>query len=80
MNDKKDVFVPPVVPAPGVNPITLPLPFGEQTLPQKDEPDIKNPIVRSMVNGQKSAYDPDGSYTGAPLDKGEKPTQDADDL
>ena len=39
--------------------------------------------VKTKTNGQNQMYsetDPNGSYTGVPTDKNEKPVQDADDL
>ena len=42
---------------------------------------IKNsPIVNELVNRLPSNEDPNGSYTGLPLNETEKPVQDADDL
>ncbi len=37
-------------------------------------------ILSSMINPKPSKEDPDGSYTGVPVEYGEKPVQDADDL
>lgn len=39
---------------------------------------IKN-IIEKIKRAFKSKTDPDGSYTGSPVDEN-KPTQDADDL
>ena len=39
-----------------------------------------DPLVQSMVNMPPSKTDPQGSYTGNPLDENERPVQDADDL
>lgn len=36
--------------------------------------------VQAIINQPPSHTDPNGSYTGKPLDKNEIPTQDADDL
>ncbi|MEG0571321.1 MAG: hypothetical protein RR497_06725 [Oscillospiraceae bacterium] len=36
--------------------------------------------VTQIVNQAPSKTDPNGSYTGIPLDKNEQPVQDADDL
>lgn len=35
--------------------------------------------ARKRVNNFKDCYDPNGSYTGTPIDGG-KPVQDVDDL
>lgn len=40
---------------------------------------IENPDVRAIVLQPPSDTDPNGSYTGVPVD-GSKPVQDADDL
>lgn len=42
--------------------------------------DIKNRAVRDIINSLPSRTDPNGSYTGRPLNPAEIPTQDADDL
>ncbi|MEG0178308.1 MAG: hypothetical protein RR573_03065 [Oscillospiraceae bacterium] len=39
-----------------------------------------NDIVKSIINEPPSKTDPNGSYTGKPKIKYEKPEQDADDL
>ena len=36
--------------------------------------------VERILNIRPSKNDPNGSYTGKPLDRHEKPIQDADDL
>ena len=36
--------------------------------------------VSRIVSTPPSRFDPDGSYTGKPMDTHEKPVQDADDL
>ncbi len=36
--------------------------------------------VKEITDQMKSDSDPNGSYTGQPLDKSERPVQDADDL
>lgn len=36
--------------------------------------------VNEMINSLPSPTDPNGSYTGNPLDENEVPVQDADDL
>lgn len=41
---------------------------------------INNETVRDIVQQMPSKADPNGSYTGQPLDPNEKPVQDADDL
>lgn len=41
---------------------------------------IDDPVVRSIVLQPPSETDPNGSYTGKPLDGSEQPVQDADDL
>lgn len=37
-------------------------------------------MKKKNENNEKISTDPFGSYTGRPLDKNEKPIQDADDL
>ena len=37
-------------------------------------------IAKEIANQPPSPTDPNGSYTGKPVDRGEKPVQDADDL
>ncbi len=37
-------------------------------------------IVNAIINQGPSKNDPNGSYTGKPLDPNEVPVQDADDL
>lgn len=37
-------------------------------------------IAKEIANQPSSPTDPDGSYTGKPVDRNEKPIQDADDL
>jgi hypothetical protein len=39
-----------------------------------------NGKIKFVSNNSPSKNDPDGSYTGVPLKKGENPVQDADDL
>jgi len=39
-----------------------------------------NSLLDSIVNRPPSDTDPQGSYTGLPLDEYEQPVQDADDL
>lgn len=39
-----------------------------------------NPIVQEIISIPPSQTDPNGSYTGRPLDKTQIPVQDADDL
>ena len=41
---------------------------------------IENPDVRAIVLQPPSDTDPNGSYTGIPVDGDAKPVQDADDL
>ena len=36
--------------------------------------------VKQMIKREPSKTDPNGSYTGVPVEIGEKPVQDADDL
>jgi hypothetical protein len=36
--------------------------------------------VEQLLEREPSKTDPFGSYTGVPLDEGERPEQDADDL
>ena len=40
----------------------------------------KKKAVEQIVNLPPSATDPNGSYTGKPMDESEVPVQDADDL
>ena len=37
-------------------------------------------VVKAYLSKDIAATDPNGSYTGKPLEKFEKPVQDADDL
>ena len=53
-------------------------PKGVKDMDAEDK--VKNPVVRQILKQQRSGTDPQGSYTGAPLDPWEKPVQDADDL
>lgn len=41
---------------------------------------IENPDVRAIVLQPPSEADPNGSYTGKPVDGDATPVQDADDL
>lgn len=41
---------------------------------------LEDPTVRAIVMQLPSATDPNGSYTGKPLNENEIPVQDADDL
>ncbi len=43
-------------------------------------PMSKAEAVVAEATNSDSAYDPNGSYTGKPVDEDEKPVQDADDL
>lgn len=45
-----------------------------------DTKPIANPISRAIARTPPSHADPDGSYTGKPLDTHASPVQDADDL
>lgn len=47
---------------------------------KKENSPMKNKVVQSIINKKPSKTDPYGSYTGIPIEKGEKPIQDADDL
>ncbi len=69
-------FVPNVVPSP----IGIPVPINTTAPKEKNKTGINNPIVNAIVNAQPSAADPNGSYTGRPLNPKETPLQDADDL
>lgn len=40
----------------------------------------KNQVIQAIIRQHASDTDPDGSYTGRPQNKNEKPVQDADDL
>ena len=44
-----------------------------------EQKNIRSAAVRAIVE-QASKTDPMGSYTGRPLEDGETPVQDADDL
>ena len=46
----------------------------------KKEDVIKDPVIQAIIHSRASGTDPDGSYTGRPEDKYQKPVQDADDL
>ncbi len=37
-------------------------------------------VIKAFVTRNSKKSDPNGSYTGVPLNKNEVPTQDADDL
>ena len=39
-----------------------------------------NAVINAMVDRETLKTDPNGSYTGKPLDPHEKPVQDQDDL
>ena len=41
---------------------------------------IEDPVVREIVMQLPSGTDPNGSYTGKPVNETEWPVQDADDL
>ncbi|MEG0769860.1 MAG: hypothetical protein RSG59_08035 [Ruthenibacterium sp.] len=57
-----------------------PVPTPGQACPAGAARRIKNPAVCAIVNQPASHTDPNGSYTGHPVEKGETPQQDADDL
>ncbi|MEG2930385.1 MAG: hypothetical protein RR825_01240 [Ruthenibacterium sp.] len=57
-----------------------PVPMPEQRRPADAAQRLKNSAVRAIVNQPPSHTDPNGSYTGHPVDKSEAPQQDADDL
>ena len=40
----------------------------------------ENPVIKSIIHTPPSKTDPNGSYTGRPIDENELPQQDADDL
>lgn len=40
----------------------------------------KKDVVEQILSTPPSATDPQGSWTGLPLEAGEQPVQDADDL
>jgi hypothetical protein len=42
--------------------------------------DTKNRVEAVIKSFEPSIDDPNGSYTGKPIKKGEKPVQDSDDL
>lgn len=55
---------------------------GENITSRKKN-DVKNKayeVVKAYLSKDLAETDPYGSYTGKPLDKYEKPVQDADDL
>lgn len=48
---------------------------------KKNAEKVQNPSrVQEMLKNKASHNDPNGSYTGVPLDPREKPVQDSDDL
>jgi len=47
---------------------------------QKAAACLDDPVVRDIVMQLPSRTDPNGSYTGRPLNEDEMPVQDADDL
>lgn len=48
--------------------------------PKQHKTYTNNAIVNAIINQPPSDTDPNGSYTGKPVDQYEKPVQDADDL
>ena len=48
--------------------------------PQKKSVLKQSQILHSIVHPTPSKEDPNGSYTGIPVEYGEVPVQDADDL
>ncbi|MCL2053948.1 MAG: hypothetical protein FWG90_05855 [Oscillospiraceae bacterium] len=40
----------------------------------------KSKVDEILADAKPAKNDPNGSYTGLPIDKNEKPVQDADDL
>ena len=46
----------------------------------KEVLDFGEKIAESFSDSDSSRFDPDGSWTGTPKDKNDKPIQDADDL
>ncbi len=51
--------------------------MGELSAHAKDRVDR---VVERMIAAPPSRTDPNGSYTGKPMEMGEVPVQDADDL
>ena len=51
-----------------------------EVLKMKKDIAEKNPAIQAIIHRHASITDPDGSYTGRPENKYEKPVQDADDL
>lgn len=47
---------------------------------KREKKEQQTDIVKELVCGFKSQTDPMGSWTGRPLEDGELPVQDADDL
>ena len=45
-----------------------------------EQKNIRSAAVRAIVEQAASKTDPMGSYTGRPLEDGETPVQDADDV
>ena len=41
---------------------------------------MQDKTVQSIINPNPSVTDPNGSYTGVPINRFEKPVQDVDDL
>lgn len=52
----------------------------EQKTPRKKSVLKQSSILNSIVHPQPSKEDPNGMYTGLPVEYGEVPVQDADDL
>ena len=55
----------------------------EQYNKQNKKNDVANKVasvIKAYHNKDNLKTDPNGSYTGVPLEKYEKPVQDADDL
>ena len=52
----------------------------EQKIPRKKSVLKQSRILNSIVHPQPSKEDPNGMYTGLPVEYGEVPVQDADDL
>lgn len=48
--------------------------------PKEKKARIQNSTVRAMLEIPPSETDPNGSYTGKPIDENALPQQDADDL
>lgn len=47
---------------------------------EKEKNVMSDKTIQNIINPEVSDTDPNGSYTGVPVNRFEKPVQDADDL